>query len=101
MIFEKNANYAKMDAFDRAGMWMNEADRGFEVMDVFAESPAAEAGIRVGDTIVAVDGRPVTSLTLPGVRQRFRTDAPGTKVTLKIRTGGAEREVMLTLRDLV
>ena len=101
MIFEKNANYAKVDAFDRAGMWMNEAEGGFDVMDVFAGSPAAEAGINVGDTIVAVDGRPVASLALPGLRQRFRTDAPGTKVTLKIRTGGAEREVVLTLRDLV
>jgi Aspartyl protease/PDZ domain len=101
MIFEKNANYAKPDAFDRAGMWMNEAQGGFEVMDVFAESPAAEAGIEVGDTIVAVDGRPVASLTLPGLRQRFRTDAPGTKVTLEVRAGGAEREVVLTLRDLV
>jgi hypothetical protein len=101
MIFEKNANYAKPDTFDRAGMWMNEAEGGFEVMDVFAESPAAEAGIEVGDTIVAVDGRPVESLTLPGLRQRFRTDAPGTSVSLKVRTGGVEREVVLTLRDLV
>jgi len=101
IIFEKNANYAKPDAFDRAGMWMNEAEGGFDVMDVFGGSPAAQAGIRVGDTIVAVDGRPVAGLTLPGLRQRFRTDAPGTKVTLKVRTGGAEREAVLTLRDLV
>jgi hypothetical protein len=101
MIFEKNANYAKADAFDRAGMWMNEGEGGFEVMDVFAGSPAAQAGIRVGDTIVAVDGRPVASVTLPGLRQRFRTDPPGTKVTLEVRTAGTEREVSLTLRDLV
>jgi Aspartyl protease/PDZ domain len=101
LIFEKNANYGKADAFDRAGMWMNEAEGGFEVMDVFAGSPAADAGIKVGDTIVAVDGLPVASLTLPGLRQRFRTDAPGTKVTLKVRTGEAEREAVLTLRDLV
>jgi hypothetical protein len=101
LIFEKNANYAKRDAFDRAGMWMNEGEAGFEVMDVFSGSPAAEAGIKVGDTIVAVDGQPVASVTLPGLRQRFRTDAAGTKVTLKVRSGGAEREVVLTLRDLV
>lgn len=101
MIFEKNANYAKADAFDRAGMWMNEAEGGFDVMDVFAGSPAAEAGIKTGDTIVAVDGRPVASVPLPALRQRFRTDAPGTKVTLKVRAGDAEREVVLTLRDLV
>jgi hypothetical protein len=101
MIFEKNANYARPDAFDRAGMWMNEGEAGFDVMDVFSGSPAAEAGIKVGDTIVAVDGRPVASLSLPALRQRFREDAVGTKVTLKLRSGDAEREVVLTLRDLV
>ena len=101
MIFEKNAGFGKADAFDRAGMWMNESEDGFEVMDVFAGSPAAEAGIEVGDTIVAVDGRPVASVTLPALRQRFRTDPPGTKVTLRVRGGGTDREVALTLRDLV
>ena len=99
LIFEPNANYAEPDAFDRAGMWMNEADGGLEVMDVFAGSPAAEVGIKAGDQILAVDGQPVSSL--PALRQRFRSDPPGTKVRLEIRTGSARREVELMLRDLV
>jgi hypothetical protein len=101
MIFEKNANYAKPDAFDRAGMWMNQAEDGFEVVDVFAGSPAAEAGIKSGDHIVAVDAQPAKRLMLPALRQRLRTGAPGTRVRLKLRSGSAAREVTLTLRDLV
>ncbi len=99
LIFERNARYSEPDAFDRAGLWMNQVDGGFEVMDVFAGSPAAEAGIAVGDTILSVDGQPVASL--PALRQRFRSDAPGTRVRLEIRKGETQREVVLTLRDLV
>jgi Aspartyl protease/PDZ domain len=102
MILEPNAAYAQPDTFDRAGMWMNEAEGGsFEVMDVFAGSAAAEAGVAVGDRLLAVDGKPVSDIGLPALRQRFRTDAPGTKVHLKVRTKDAEREVVVTLRDLV
>jgi hypothetical protein len=101
VIFEPNANFAKPDVFDRAGLWMNEADGTFEVKDVFAGSPAAEAGVKVGDQIVAVDGRPAAAVTLPALRLRFKSEAPGTKVRLKLRSGTAEREVELTLRDLV
>jgi C-terminal processing protease CtpA/Prc len=101
MIFEPNANYAKPDAFDRAGMWVNQADDGFEVVDVFAGSPAAEGGIKAGDHIVAVDAQPATRLMLPAFRQRLRTGPAGTRVRLKVRSGTAAREVTLTLRDLV
>ncbi len=101
IIFERNAGYAEPDTFDRVGMWMNEGDGGFEVMDVFAGSPAAEAGIKVGDRIVAIDGQPAPRLSLPAVRHRFRTEAPGSRVRLTLRSGTAEREVTVTLRDLV
>jgi C-terminal processing protease CtpA/Prc len=101
LIFTRNANDAQPDSFDRAGMWLNLAEGGFEVMDVYAGSPAAEAGIKVGDRIVAVDSQPAANLTLPALRLRLRTDAPGTLVRITLRSGAAEREVTLTLRDLV
>lgn len=47
------------------------------------------------------DGRAASALTLPAVRERFKTDPPGTKVRLTVRTKGATREVTLVLRDLV
>jgi hypothetical protein len=101
LIFERNANEATLDTFDRVGIWINQAEGGFDIMDVFAGSPASEAGIKVGDRIVAIDLQPATTLSLPAVRQRFRTEAPGTEVRLRLRSGDAEREVTVTLRDLV
>ena len=67
IVFEPNANYAKPDVFDRTGLWLNLAAAGFEVMDVIAGGPAAEAGLGVGDRIVAVDGKPAVALSLPAL----------------------------------
>jgi len=102
LIFEPNANYDKPDVFDRSGMWLNqdEANHTFEVMDVIAGGPAAEAGIKVGDRILSVDGRPSAQITLPDLREKLKS-APGTKIHLTINSGGQQRDVTLTLRDLV
>ncbi len=101
LIFEPNANYNKPDVFDRSGMWLNQVDGTFEVMDVVAGGPAAQVGIKVGDKVVAVDGRPSSQILLPDLRNKFKTEAPGTKLRLTVNSGGQQRDVELTLRDLV
>lgn len=103
MILEPNAHFGDPDVFDRSGLWINQVDGAFEVMDLIAGGPAAEAGLEVGDRIVAVDGRKaVEALGLPELRLRFRTDKPGTRIGLALEgEGGQSREVELTLRELV
>jgi hypothetical protein len=101
LILEPNANDAKPDVFDRSGLWVNQGDAGFEIMDVVAGGPGAAAGLKVGDVIVAVDGKPATTVALLALRLRFRTDPAGTRVILKVRSGAQEKELGLVLRDLV
>jgi len=101
LIFERNANDAKPDTFDRSGMWINLGTDGFEVMDLVPGGPAAQAGLKVGDTIVEIDGKPATETSLPATRVRFKTEPAGTKVRLQVRSGDANHEEVLTLRDLV
>lgn len=60
----------------------------------------AEAGLRAGDLIVALDGRSARDLSLLDARQRLK-DAPGTRVRMTVRSGEATREVTVVLRDLV
>jgi hypothetical protein len=101
IIFEKNNQYGKPDSYDRAGMWFGlEGDR-FSVIDVIAGGPAAEAGIRVGDEILAIDGQSVERLDLPTVRLSFKNDSPKKRVRLTVERDGKRREVTLILRDLV
>jgi hypothetical protein len=101
LIFEPNANNARPDTYDRAGMWINRGSEGFEVADVVAGGPAEAASLKVGDRITAIGGMPAGQLSLPVVRERFRTEPVGTKIKLAVRRDGKTRNVKLILRDLV
>jgi hypothetical protein len=92
---------ADLDTFDRAGVWLNRDARGFKVIDVTARAPAAEAGLKPGDIVVSVDGKPATSIALYDLRYRLRNDAPGTHVSFTIDRKGASSEIEVTLRDLI
>jgi serine protease Do len=62
---------------------------GVEVVDVLAGGPAAQAGVRPEDILVALDGEPVTRV---GDLQRLLTGAAiGREVPLTVVRGGAER----------
>jgi hypothetical protein len=101
MIFEANAHVLEPDVFDRSGMWLNQTDSAFQVVDVIADGPAEAVGVHVGDTIVAVDGQRAEKISLHGLRKRFRTEPPGTSVRMKVKSSEGEREVILVLEDLV
>jgi putative serine protease PepD len=57
--------------------------------------PAANAGIRPGDVIVAIDGRPVTEPDELIVS--IRAKAPGDATVLTVRSGDDERDVRVVL----
>jgi len=101
LILEPNADYSQPDLYDRAGMWLNLAEGAFKVMDVTAGGPAAQAGVKAGDSILAIDGRTAAKLSLPEARGLLRTSAAGTQVRLLVRSNGQNRELTLTLRDLI
>jgi membrane-associated protease RseP (regulator of RpoE activity) len=92
---------ADVGVFDRSGMWINAVKDGVEVMDVTANGPAQAAGLKVGDVITGVDGKPATSIPLYDLRREWRDQAPGTVVKLTVRRGNATRDVALTLRDQI
>lgn len=92
---------ADLDTYDRAGMWINASERGFQIVDLTKGAPADEAGLKAGDVIVAVDGKPFVSLKLYDVRTMLRDEMPGTAVTFTIMRRGKTRDVSVTLRDLI
>jgi PDZ domain/Aspartyl protease len=87
--------------FDRTGLWINAKGGGYEVMDVAPGSAASQAGLTVGDLIVAADGRAVSASGLSETRQKFRSAPPGTRVTLSIRRGSQMHSVTLLLHDQI
>ncbi|WNM25124.1 S1C family serine protease [Demequina capsici] len=62
---------------------------------VVSGSPADQAGIKPGDVITAIDGRPVTQSDELVVA--IRAKAPGDEVTLTIQSGDSTKDVVVTL----
>lgn len=103
MILEPNSYRNIPEQFDRSGMWINAAGDEFEIIDVIENGPASEAGLRPGDRIISIDGKPASRSSLPEIRHRFRNDPAGTEIRLDVRREGEEenRTVTLILEKLV
>jgi PDZ domain/Aspartyl protease len=101
MLLEKSKDFARVDSYDRAGVWMGQDAQGFFAVDVVAGGPADAAGIKKGDRLLEIDGVPTTKLVLPEVRERMRRGAVGSTVKILVEHDGTRRVVEVRLRDLV
>jgi hypothetical protein len=82
-----------------AAFMLAESGNRLVVADVTRPSPASEAGLVVGDTVVAVDGATASEDVLVKLRQRLRHD--GENVELALIRGGATKIVRLRTRRLI
>jgi len=99
IIFEPNSHYAEPEREDRSGLTFDPNASTLLVADVIPGSPAAQAGIEVGDVVETVNGEVLASDTLSH-RSPVFTKPAGTRLRLRVRTGQTSRTVTLTLRDL-
>src|SRR5204862_4181689 len=70
---------------------------GITVSSVVSGSPADRAGLKVGDTIVSVDGKPIKNgdELVADIASR----KPGQKITLGFVRGGKKQEAAVTVAD--
>jgi len=77
------------------GVQLADATGGAGVAQVRGDGPAGDAGLRVGDVVTAIDGKPVSSADqLVGAVDGHK---PGDEVTLKVRRDGRIRDVQVKL----
>lgn len=80
---------------DRSGLVTRFADGTYTLSFVAPGSPAAAAGLKTGQVITAVNGRPSADLGVAGLTA-LRTAAPGAALALTLQTG---ETVTLALKD--
>ena len=83
---------------DLAAAMELKVEQGVLLSDVMPGSPAAKAGLKRGDVVVAVDGQAITSSG--ELRNRIAAKAPGTEVALTLVRDGKQKVVNVTLGAL-
>ena len=89
--------------YDRSGLVVTAGGEGlreFYVHWIISGSPAAEADLQPGDLLVSVNGTPVGTLGLAGIRAKLRKKA-GKRVRLKVWRDGYLIKTELILRELI
>ncbi len=87
--------------FSGVGLSVVEVKKGLRVAQVFPGSPAEEAGIEVGDTIVSVDGSSIAGQSSAESTKQIK-GPEGTQVRLGVRgaNGGKTRQLRLTRAEV-
>ncbi|WP_413736869.1 serine endoprotease DegQ [Sodalis sp. RH21] len=82
---------------DMAKAFKIDTQRGAFVSEVLPGTAAAKAGVKAGDIIVSIEGKPITSFA--ELRVKIGTTAPGKAVKLGLLREGKPVDVTVTLDD--
>jgi predicted aspartyl protease len=102
IILRSNPALAQRFEFDMSGMSLaagGEDLRTFKVRALVESSPATEAGFKVGDTIIAIDGKPTAKMTLEKIRRMFRQE--GQRYSISIKRGESVLPLNIKMRRLI
>ena len=100
MTLTPNPSYDAPDAWDRSGLFLINTG-AITIIDVRAGTPAATAGLTKGETIQAINGAAVSTMTLRSIRDTL-IGKPGDVVHLTVKSkDGTTHNVDLTLADYV
>jgi len=98
---EPGARYPRRDVLARSGMQLARSADTVRVAAVLPNSAAAKAGLREGDVVTALDGRPVAGLGPNDVTTTLDEGAEGSTHTLDIVRDGKTKRVKLKLKELL
>lgn len=102
MILEKNRHFAEPFEADMSGCFFVAAGSRLEQRKAFLviqSSPADRAGVRAGDILEAVDGRPASGFSLNELREMLKKEGRSYRMTF--RRDGRQFRVDLKLRRLL
>ncbi|HEY2956034.1 MAG TPA: aspartyl protease family protein [Candidatus Eisenbacteria bacterium] len=98
---EPGARYRRPDSFTRSGVQLARRGGAIEAAQVLPGSPAEKAGLRPGDRVLAIAGRPAGEYTVDAAADVLDHGPPGRKVKLEIERDGKKKRVKIRLREFL
>jgi hypothetical protein len=99
---EPNKHFKDPFDYDMSGLQIVTDSPAFKTVTVFRvlpDSPAAEAGLKQGDEIISIGGRPAAEYRLTALREMLRR--PDSRYALQVRRGAETVSVELRTRRLI
>ena len=100
LYLRPNASFGQPMVFNRAGMFSRSENGMLRVVRVIPDSPAAVAGVQIGDVVAAINGTPASRFSLEETRAIW-LQQPGTRIALDLTRGGKYMSVTFLLRDIL
>ncbi len=101
VILEPGRRYGARDHLTRCGVLLARRDGLVSVVSVLAASPADRGGLRAGDRVLAVDGRPIADWDLPQLSALLDDGEPGRRVGFRVLRDGHERDLRVRLAEVI
>jgi len=101
VYLEPGAKYPRPDHFSRAGLLLVRYADTVKAGQVLTGSPAEKAGIREGDRVIAIDGKPILSYEVNDLMTLFEDGDEGRKVAVEIRREGKNKKVQIKLKEMI
>jgi C-terminal processing protease CtpA/Prc len=102
MILEPNAHFSTPSRYNALGATIRAEGpdlRTYRVFWIAESSPAARAGLRKGDLLLSIDGRPAAEYSLDDLYGLFKE--AGRTIVLRYERAGRPVERSVTLRELL
>ncbi len=99
LIFEKNALWGQHDLFTRSGLFVTTRGAVWKVVTVLPHSPADQAGIIAGDTVLTMNSKGHGQLPVSLARGILRGATGARRLSLTLQTATGTKAVVLTLKD--
>lgn len=101
MCLEKSSEYDSPMPYNRSGMTLEMDQEGKIVVSlVMKDSPAAHAGVQIGDQILAIQRQPVSTLSYGEVRELLMQPA-GSSIAADVQRGADKLHINISLQDLL
>jgi len=98
-MLEPNSHFAEPYEIDMSGIELVADGDKLLIDDVDEDSSAAEAGVKGGDILLAINGRPAAEFTLDQIRTMFMQD--GKEYLLSLKRDGKVLEIKLRLKRII